>query len=176
MAQPTTYLATLPTHLYREVMRYCKSDVIQEMINFLDDRYNDPMALRAFNIQYRNLGCDMVRNKYLTNYYRRIDKKGKGRLREMDFIRLICDLERPIVWHSNIYGWSEWFVRNHLYANSQTMRGICWNSIYEPSKLSLAGWYRLRNSKQSYDTTPRWEPRKITCDADVINLFSTRTI
>jgi hypothetical protein len=153
-SRPNNYLATLPTELAKLVWSYAKAEVVVALpmlVERKDRIHNVPT-------HYRNLGSDPVRCKYLNDAYRRACKTGKGRMRELDYWKLVCDLERPIVWHTCILGWNEWFVRRYqLYSKDVGQGGINWNSIYEPGKLTLAGWFRLMDPKQSYDTrAPIW--------------------
>lgn len=152
--RPTNYLATLPAELLKEVWSYTKASWLQE----LQLSVSTKTLLNNTPSYYRNLGSDPIRCKYLNDTYREIAKVGKGRTRELDWWKLIIDLERPIVWHTCILGWSEWFVRRYqVYAKDIGQGGIQWHSIYEPGKLTLAGWLRLTNPKTCYDTrAPVW--------------------
>lgn len=152
--RPTNYLATLPVELAKEVWSYVKAEVVLSLPPLVEKK----TMLHNVPTSYRNLGSDPIRAKYLNDAFRRAAKAGKGRMRELDYWKLVCDLERPIVWHSCILGWNEWFVRRYqIYAKDQQQGGITWNSIYEPGKLTLAGWNRLLSNKQIYDTrAPIW--------------------
>ena len=147
------FLAELPDELYRHVYSFIKAEHVVRIprtIELLE-------ALQQLPPWHRHLCGDPVRSKYLNNKYRVIAKTGKGRIRELDLWKLLCDLERPIVWHTCILGWEEWFQRRYAVL-MEDERGISWHSIYEPSKLSLAGWHRLvTEHKTCYDTrAPIW--------------------
>jgi len=152
--KPTNYLACLPVELAREVWRYSKSEVLKELLVVVEKK----STLANTPSYYRNLGSDPIRSKYLNDTFRQTCKLGKGRLRELDWWKLIIDLERPIVWHTCILGWNEWFVRRYqIYSQDVGEGGIRWQSIYEPGKLTLAGWLRLTEPRTCYDTrAPVW--------------------
>lgn len=153
-SKPTNWLSCLPTELAREVWSYSKAAVMKELVAEVERK----TTLSNVPMYYRNLGSDPIRCKYMNDTYRSISKTGKGRLRELDWWKLICDLERPIVWHTCILGWNEWFVRRYqIYSKDVGESGIQWQSIYEPGKLTIAGWLRLTEPKTCYDTrAPIW--------------------
>lgn len=144
---PKNFLDALPDELFRHVYSFIKADSLQYIPQY--------ELVKDMAPYVRHLGGDPVRSKYLNDKYRSITKNGKGRIRELDLWKLLCDLERPVIWHTTILGWDEWFVRRFEVHDGG---GIQWHSIYEPSKLSLAGWHRLvTEHKTCYDTrAPIW--------------------
>lgn len=150
----TNRLTALPDELYRHVYSFIKAEHTAEIpkaVELITTNNNRPPW-------YRHLNSDNVRSQYLNNKYRIISKTGKGRIRELDLWKLLCDLERPVIWHTCMLGWDEWFQRRYSFFAMETEQGITWHSIYEPSKLSLAGWHRLvTEHKTCYDTrAPIW--------------------
>ena len=149
------FLSQLPDEIYRKIYTYVKAECVHE----IPIKVKKTTTMQNKPLYYRNLGSDPIRCKYLNDAYRKADKTGRGRIRELDYWKLMCDLERPIVWHTCILGWQEWFVRRYqIYAKDVGPGGVTWHSIYEPGKLTLAGWHRLTRERLScYDTrAPIW--------------------
>lgn len=141
----------LPDELYKMIYKNVYDNTLKEMSEMVDDsiglkwydclsktKYLDKPSCDIFYANYREENSDTIRNEYLKNKYETIDKKGKGVRKELDYWKLILDLERPTVWLNS------WFVRKWKCSSQYGITsGINWNSTYEPSNTTESGWKRL---------------------------------
>eukprot|EP01050_Picozoa_sp_SAG11_P020795 SAG11_NODE_3573_length_2359_cov_145.957522_5_plen_154_part_00 len=126
------------THTLKELKQKVNDDVGRKYYKYLNIPKNETVPSCDFFLSLHAEGnSDGIRNRYLKSKYKNIEKKGKGRRNQLDYWKLICDLERPTVWPNS------WYVRKHGYPGDSG-GGINWNSCYEPSKTSDAGWKRLQ--------------------------------
>ena len=151
MKQNNNMLNELPDEVFELIYK----NVYNNTLNELKEKVNDKMGLKyyeylkkpkdeiipscdLFYAKYREENSDDIRNRYLKNTYENIEKKGKGRRTQLDYWKLICDLERPTVWPNS------WNVRKYLSSGQfGKSSGINWGSTYEPAKTTDAGWKRL---------------------------------
>lgn len=133
--------------IYKNVYSSCLSEIKDydktkklKSINCFNGRnydiYNQSAVWSAYTDKSNS---DYLRKQYINNLWD--NYKNKRNHKEGDWIKLLHDLERPVIWEAR-----NWYIRKWISTGGGVTRsGINWsgNSVYEPGKLSTKGWNRL---------------------------------
>ena len=140
MFQPKTYLDLLPDELCSQVYRHLYDDVMHQ----IEYGGGTPVYPVAFYYCFTRENSDYVRHKYLKHKYQLMYKR-LCTIRELDWFRFMLDMERATVWTSILEPWNHCLVRRwqHVDERGHTTGGIRWHTLYDPPKLTIAGWSRL---------------------------------
>lgn len=136
-----TYFSELPEEINQAIFKNVFDNTLKDIKSFDKHNLRHTPFLHINDIFSSNIwnwknNSDYVRRKYLEQKYKESDKK---KIKENDLLKLLCDLERPVVWADK-----GWFVRKWKCSGNwdgegyKIKGGINWGrtSIYEPGKLS----------------------------------------
>lgn len=139
-----SYLNILPDELYHKIMKIVMADILWTV------KCIAACKSERYHLQFMPENNDPIRLKYLQQKFIMMEKRGKGKRKEVDYFKLIVDLERPVTWYSIHYGWKLWHIRKYTVVDmGQRQSGILWHSTYEPALCSQKSYHRLINTYES---------------------------